>query len=88
MAHVTETNPLGALDLIATSLTLDNSLRNLTSLENIDSQQPVVSTLHRAIENLLDDVIHNVMQEVIPGEAEEEALEKRKVRMTTGGGSG
>jgi hypothetical protein len=47
----------------------------LTSLENIDSQQSVVSTLHRAVENLLDNVIHNVMQEVIPGEAEEEALE-------------
>jgi hypothetical protein len=75
VAHVAKANLLGVLDLVAASLAFNNGIRDLTGLKNINGQGSVVSTLHRAVEDLLDHVIYNIMKEVIPGEPEEEALE-------------
>lgn len=75
VAHVAEADLLGALDLVAALLALNNRIRDLANFENINGQSSVVSTLHGAVKDLLDHIIYNIMEEVIPGESEEEALE-------------
>jgi hypothetical protein len=74
VAHVAKADLLGALDLVAALLALNNCIRDLANFENTDGQSSVVSTLHGAVEDLLDHIIYNIMKEVIPGESEEEAL--------------
>jgi hypothetical protein len=43
-------------------------------LEKVDGQRSIVAVFHLAVKHLLYDVVHNVVKEVVPREAEEEVL--------------
>jgi hypothetical protein len=42
--------------------------------EQVKCQSTVVATIQRAVENLLDDVVHHIMKKVVPWEAEKKVL--------------
>ena len=74
MTHVAKAHVRLALDIIALCLSLNNTVGDLTSLEEIDRERAIETSVHGTIENLLHDIIHNIVQEVVPGEAKEEIL--------------
>ncbi len=74
MTHVAETHVLGLLLFVTASLAFDNGVGDTASLEEIESEESVMTSVHRAVKHLLNDVVDHVVKEVVPREAEEEAL--------------
>jgi hypothetical protein len=82
VTHISKSGILFGLSFIARDLALDNSLGDSSSVEKINSETPIEATTHLAIEDLLYYVIDNVVEEVVPREAEKEVL--LRVRQDTG----
>jgi hypothetical protein len=52
-----------------------NALSDAPCLKQVNGQASVIAALHKAVEHLLNNIIHDVVQKVIPRETEEEVLE-------------
>jgi len=75
MTHVPKTHVLGLLGFVTASLAFNDFISNPACFEEIKCQESIMATIHRSIKHLLDNIIDDIMQEVIPGEAEKEALQ-------------
>ena len=45
------------------------------SRKKVESECFVVSTVQRPVEDLLDNIIHDIVEEIVPRETEEEVLD-------------
>jgi hypothetical protein len=78
MAHVSQSHVLLLLSLVTPLLAANDLLRDIPRLEKINGKVSVVPSFHWSIEDLLDHIVYDVVQEVIPGKAKEEALQGKK----------
>src|ERR1700740_2412317 len=84
MAHVSQSHILLLLSLVTPLLAVNDLLRDIPRLEKINGKVSVVPSFHWSIEDLLDHIIYDVMQEVVPGKAKKEALQgKKKISVGT-----
>src|ERR1700744_1951767 len=74
VAHVSQTHVSGLLFFVTPSLTFNYRVSDMASLKKIERQKSIVAPVHRSIEDLLDNIVNNIVKEVVPWEAEEEAL--------------
>lgn len=74
VSHVSEADLLRPLGLITALLPFNNRGSDPSGVKYIDSECPVVATLHGPIEDLLNHIVNNIVKEVVPWETEEEAL--------------
>src|SRR3954453_19873987 len=78
MAHVSQSHVLLLLSLITPLLALNDLFRDIPRLEKINGKVSVVASFHWSIEHLLDHIVYDVVQEVVPGKAKKEALRKNQ----------
>src|SRR4051812_19229175 len=74
VAHISQAHVHLCLRPIGSFLFIYYSIGNLTSQKQVNGEMSIESTLHRPIEYLLDDVVDNVVQEVVPRKPEKEVL--------------
>ena len=72
VTHVAHARLSLGLRLVAAPLALDYGVGHVGGLEEGDSERPVVASVHGSVEDLLDNVVHHVMKEVVPRVLEEE----------------
>src|SRR5271168_4329576 len=77
MAHVSQSHVLLLLSLVTPLLAVNDLLRDIPRLEKINGKVSVVPSFHWSIEDLLDHIVYNVVQEVVPGKAKKEVLQKK-----------
>jgi hypothetical protein len=78
MAHVSQSHVLLLLSLITPLLAINDLFRDIPRLEKINGKISVKTSFHWSIKDLLDHIVNDVMQEVVPREAKKEALQGEK----------
>ncbi len=73
MAHVSHPGLVLGLRLFASKLAVDDLVGDVGGLEQADGERRVEAPVHRAVEDLLDDIVHHIVKKVIPRVPEEEA---------------
>jgi hypothetical protein len=64
------------LGLVAGLLTLYNPLGYPSRLEKINCYGAVEASVHLAVEDLLNNIVHYIMKKVVPRKAEKEVLRR------------
>jgi hypothetical protein len=62
------------LSFVTPLLAINDLFCDIAGLEQINGNVSIISPLHWSVENLLDNVVHDIMQEVVPRKAKEKAL--------------
>src|SRR5689334_19878401 len=76
VSHVSETHILFLLRFITPLLTSNYLLSNPSGFEKVKCEKSVVTSIHWSIEDLLNNIIHHIVQEIVPRKTEEKALDK------------
>src|SRR5271156_6394136 len=83
MAHVSQSHVLLLLSLVTPLLSVNDLFRDIPRLEKINGKVSVVPSFHWSIEDLLDHIVYDVVQEIVPGKAKKKALQKKKISLGT-----
>jgi hypothetical protein len=62
------------LGFVARLLTFYDPLGDPPCLEKVNRYRAIVASIHLSIEYLLDDVVNNIVEKVVPRKAEKEIL--------------
>lgn len=74
MTHIAQSHVRLLLSFVACLLSFYDPLGYATSFEEIDRQTAIVASVHLTIKNLLDNIVHYVVEKVVPRKAEKEVL--------------
>lgn len=86
MTHVSKTHALLLLSVIGRSLSVQDALSDIGLrsqvgavgvAEEVNGQGAVIAAFEAAIKHLLNHIVYNVVEEVVPREAEEEILRNK-----------
>ena len=81
MTHIPESNFFRSLSFVTPLLALEDGLGDVSCFEKIDRYGSIVSTFHRPVEDLLNNIVHNVVEEVVPWETEKEILSTNQQKL-------